>query len=163
MPGSYPFSFAANRLPPPWKRTLPIGLDVEVCSFAALEQAWQQANLLHQREHVMPYLYEGVEFSPASHTNDAEWYIDAGKTPRGFSVGLLNHSPDFGGLRWTVDTPEDLEFVRRVYANFDTFEYFSWRQLLDLLKKEPGLAKINAGVVHKTAYDVDERSPSRKP
>src|SRR5512141_3008415 len=31
------FDFAANRLPPPWNRTYPIGLDTEVCTFAALE------------------------------------------------------------------------------------------------------------------------------
>jgi spore coat polysaccharide biosynthesis protein SpsF len=46
--------FAANRLPPPWKRTYPIGLDTEVCSFAALEQAWKEASQPYQREHVMP-------------------------------------------------------------------------------------------------------------
>ncbi len=50
--------FAANRLPPPYKRTYPIGLDVEVCSFTALERAWNEAKLPHEREHVMPYLYD---------------------------------------------------------------------------------------------------------
>ena len=49
--------FAANRLPPPFKRTFPIGLDTEVCSFAALERAWKEADQKYQREHVMPYLY----------------------------------------------------------------------------------------------------------
>lgn len=29
--------FAANRLPPPFKRTTPIGMDCEVCSFQALQ------------------------------------------------------------------------------------------------------------------------------
>ncbi len=50
--------FAANRLPPPWHRTFPIGLDVEIASFAALERAWNEATEIHDREHVMPYLYE---------------------------------------------------------------------------------------------------------
>ena len=35
--------FACNRLPPPWQRTFPIGLDTEVCSFAGLERAWNEA------------------------------------------------------------------------------------------------------------------------
>jgi len=52
---SYPFDFAANRLPPPFKRTYPIGLDVEVCSFQALERAWMEAEQAFEREHVMPY------------------------------------------------------------------------------------------------------------
>jgi len=50
--------FAANRLPPPFKRTYPIGLDTEVCSFAALERAWKEAEQVYEREHVMPYLYD---------------------------------------------------------------------------------------------------------
>jgi len=45
--------FAANRLPPPWGRTYPIGLDVEVCTFAALERAWKEATKPYQREHWM--------------------------------------------------------------------------------------------------------------
>jgi len=35
------YDFVANRLPPPFKRTTPIGMDVEVVSFANLERAWQ--------------------------------------------------------------------------------------------------------------------------
>ena len=50
--------FAANRLPPPFTRTYPIGLDTEVATFAALERAWKEATAKHDREHVMPYLYE---------------------------------------------------------------------------------------------------------
>src|SRR4030042_109098 len=54
--GEPPGAFAANRLPR--RRTYPIGLDTEVCSMAALEQAWRQAAEPHQREHVMPFFYE---------------------------------------------------------------------------------------------------------
>ena len=50
--------FACNRLPPPWKRTWPIGLDTEVCSFAGLERAWKEAVLPYEREHVMPFFYD---------------------------------------------------------------------------------------------------------
>ena len=50
--------FAANRLPPPYQRTTPIGLDAEYCWFAGLETAWREAEAKHQREHVMPFFYE---------------------------------------------------------------------------------------------------------
>ncbi|MEA3326254.1 MAG: glycosyltransferase family protein, partial [Chloroflexota bacterium] len=50
--------FAANRLPPPWKRTTPIGMDTEVVTFDALARAWQEADEKYEREHVMPYLYD---------------------------------------------------------------------------------------------------------
>jgi spore coat polysaccharide biosynthesis protein SpsF len=154
---AFPYAFAANRLPPPWKRTLPIGLDVEVCSFEALEQAWKEAQELHQREHVMPYLYEGVSFPENMAIPKAGWYIQYGVSRRGFPIALLNHTPDYGSLRWTVDTPADLEFVRQVMANFGAKNDFSWQDVLALLEHNPGLSRINAGVQHKSAFDVDER------
>ena len=157
-PGAFHFDFSANRLPPPWRRTLPIGLDVEVCSFDALERAWKETDQLYQREHVMPYLYESVQFSPSIYPDDVEWYVEQGVTPRGFRVALLNHLPDYGSLRWTVDTPADLEFVRQVYAQFDGQSSFGWQQVLALLGRQPELAAINAEIKHKSAYDVDQRT-----
>jgi spore coat polysaccharide biosynthesis protein SpsF len=155
---AYPFDFLADRLPPPWKRTLPIGLDVEVCSFDALEHAWKEADQAYQREHVMPYLYEGVSFPAQNISSYTEWYIDQNTTPCGFKVALLNHNPDYGSLRWTVDTPADLEFVRQIYNHFEGQAGFSWRDVLALLEQQPDLALINAQVKHKSAFDVDQRS-----
>ena len=157
-PSAAPFHFAANRLPPPWKRTLPIGLDVEVCSFDALERAWREAHEPYQREHVMPYLYEGVSFQKSTLPTKTGWYIQQGNTPRGFNVVLLNHAPDYGSMRWTVDTPADLEFIHQVYSRFEGQVYFSWQDVLALLEKEPELAAINADVIHKSAFDVDQRT-----
>ena len=57
------FDFICNRLPPPLGRTYPIGLDTEVCTFAALEKAWNESTETFHREHVLPYLYEGVELA----------------------------------------------------------------------------------------------------
>lgn len=155
---SSPFDFSANRLPPPWKRTIPIGLDVEVCSFEALQRAWKEADQPYQREHVMPYLYEDVTFQKTIHFPGQPWFIEGGTTPRGFRVALLNHSPDFGSYRWTVDTPADLEFVRQVFTRLEGRSGFSWQDILTLLDQEPGLALINANVNHKSAFDVDHRS-----
>lgn len=152
------FDFVANRLPPPWKRTLPIGLDVEVCSLQALQQAWSEAKETYQREHVMPFLYEGVVFPAVDLSPGIEWYLDQGVSPRGFRVALLNHFPDYGSLRWTVDTSVDLEFVRQIFAHFSSQAIFSWQQVLALLEQEPELAAINVNVDHKSAYDVDQRA-----
>ena len=157
-PGAYPFDFAANRLPPPWKRTLPIGLDVEVCSFESMQRALKEADQPYQREHVLPYLYEGVSFQKSNLSPGQEWYIEIGNTPRGFRISLLNHFPDYGFLRWTVDTPADLEFVCEIFTHFEGQPDFSWRDILALLEKEPELASINADVKHKSAFDVDHRS-----
>ena len=130
------YDFAANRLPPPWGRTYPIGLDTEVCTFTALETAWKEANLPHQREHVMPFFYDN---------------------PQRFRVLLVNAEQDFGRLRWTVDTPEDLELVRRIYAAFAGRDDPSWLEVLDLFERRPEFAQLNAGVAAKDYRQYDQR------
>ena len=129
--------FAANRLPPPWKRTYPIGLDTEVCKFEALERAWREAKDAHHREHVMPYLYE---------------------MPGRFKVLVLDHPVDYGNMRWTVDTPEDLDVVRLIYKHFENRDDFSWLEVLDLYEKQPELARMNDHVSHNPFNAVDERA-----
>ena len=129
--------FAANRLPPPWGRTFPIGLDVEVCTFAGLELAWREASRPHQREHVMPFFYD---------------------QPERFHIGLLNHVPDYGALRWTVDTPADMDLLRRIYTHFDGRDDFTWLEVLTLVQQHPDLAQINARVTAKDYRATDARS-----
>jgi len=144
--------FVCNRLPPPWHRTYPIGLDVEVCTFAALQKAWQEAKEPQHREHAMPYFYEGVELTTINRR------LQTGISPRGFRIALLHHTTDFGEYRWTVDTPEDLEFMRQIYNRFDGRDGFTWNEVLDLVHDEPELMKINSGVQHKTLKDIDKRT-----
>lgn len=134
-----PLDFAANRLPD--HRTFPIGLDTEVCSRAALERACRDADQPHQREHVMPYLYD---------------------EPGRFRIALLDSERDLGKLRWTVDTPEDLAFVRAVYAAFAPRTDFHWGQVLELLDEQPALRQINANVQHRALNDVDPRTPASR-
>ncbi len=144
--------FAANRLPPPWRRTYPIGLDTEACTFESLERAWRCATEPQQREHVMPYLYEGVDLAMVGSR------VSMGVTPRGFRVALLDCASHLGHYRWTVDTGEDLEFIRQVYAYFQGMDDFTWRDVVELLQKQPELMNINAGVRHKTLNDIDDRA-----
>lgn len=128
--------FTANRLPPPWKRTYPIGLDTEVCTYNALERAWKEAERSEELENVMPYLY-------------------AEKSR--FRTVVIDYEVDYGHYRWTVDTREDLDLARQVYAHFDGNDDFSWLDVIDLFDRHPDLILINAGVKHKTVYDVDDR------
>jgi len=129
--------FACNRLPPPLTRTYPIGLDVEVSTFSALETAWKNAKEKHEREHVMPYLYE---------------------VPGRFKVVKLDYAVDYGSLRWTVDTPQDLDFVRAVYSVLNNRNDFEWQEVLQLVQAHPEIAEINANIQHKTMFDVDKRN-----
>ncbi len=129
--------FAANRLPPPWKRTTPIGMDTEVVTFEALEKAWREADQKHQREHVMPYFYE-----------------EQGR----FRVLLVDHDPDLGQFRLTVDTPDDLDLVRKITSYFGDTDSFSLNEIVELLNHHPKWQTINAGVSHKGYLDVDQRA-----
>jgi spore coat polysaccharide biosynthesis protein SpsF len=134
LPGGY--AFCANRLPPPWGRTYPIGLDTEVCAFTDLETIWKEAQEPHQREHVMPFFYDHQER---------------------FKILLVHHETDYGALRLTVDTAQDLELVRQVFARFPGRDDFSWLDVVALLEREPALLAINAQVQHKHYRQVDER------
>lgn len=129
--------FAANRLPPPWKRTTPIGMDTEVVTFTAFEQAWREAEKKYAREHVMPYLYE-----------------QEGR----FRILLVDHDPDLGHLRLTVDTHEDLILVRKIYEQFGNKDDFSLQDILDLLDENPEFLEINVNIKHKGYKDVDHRA-----
>ena len=126
--------FACNRLPPPFARTYPIGLDVEASTIAALENAWRNADQKHEREHVFPYLYA---------------------VPGRFKVIQLNHSENLGHLRWTLDTPADLVLLRRVYRYFKGRNDFSWLEVLQLQRQKPALFTINAQVQHKTYLESE--------
>jgi len=129
--------FAANRLPPPFIRTTPIGMDTEVCSFAALERAWREADQPYQREHVMPYLYD----------NEGR-----------FKVLHAVMEPDSGHLRFTVDTPEDLQLANEIYDAFDGRDDFTLQELLEENLKNPDWQQEVAQVQHKNLYEVDPRA-----
>ncbi len=154
--GSLITDFACNRLPPPFGRTFPIGLDVEVCTFAALERAWKDSTETFHREHVMPFLYENVALSSPKQITD-NYLLSTGISPRGFRIAQLHHQPDYGSLRWTVDTPEDLRFMREIFARLNGKPDFTWYDVLEIIHKEPELSHINASVRHKTMTEVDER------
>lgn len=151
--------FACNRLPPPFSRSFPIGLDVEACTFAALEKAWQESSELFHREHVMPFLYENTTFagSPTPELSDMT-FARYGISQRNFKIAQLHHQPEYGSLRWTVDTPADLEFIRAIFTRLAGKPGFTWRDVLEILRREPELAQINAAVRHKTMLEVDERA-----
>ena len=81
-------------------RTYPHGLDTEVIRPAALLQAAERAHDPYEREHVTPYVY---------------------RRPAIFRLAGVARAESLAGLRWTVDLPEDLAFVRSVYAKLYPF------------------------------------------
>ena len=120
--------YAGNAL----ERWFPRGLDCEAMSSAALMTAWRDARQPYERTHVTPYIYQHPEL---------------------FRLASVRAPSNHGALRWTVDTVEDLEFVRAVYAGIQTTDAISYHDVLDLLQVQPKLAEINQGVRQKRLSD----------
>ncbi|MBN2189747.1 MAG: glycosyltransferase family protein [Candidatus Aureabacteria bacterium] len=111
------------------ERTYPRGLDTEVISFSALEKAHAGADRSYHREHVTTYIYEH---------------------PGIFNMLNVRNEEDLSPLRWTVDEEKDLQFVREIYTRlYDPARNFSMEDVVNVLRKEPHLQKINAGVKQK--------------
>jgi len=116
--------YASNNIPP----TYPRGLDVEVMTLAALTRAWREAAEPYLRTHVTPYIYEHPEL---------------------FHCLPVAAEHDYSNHRWTVDTSEDLAFVRAVYQRTGNQDDVGWREVLALLAAEPELVEINRQVKQK--------------
>ncbi|MBN2292787.1 MAG: glycosyltransferase family protein [Pirellulales bacterium] len=110
------------------RRTYPRGLDTEAMSAATLAHAWLEAGEPYERIHVTPYIYGHPEM---------------------FQLLSVTGREDHSNYRWTVDTPEDLQFVREIYRLLGTRETAGWREVLSLLRANPKLAEINQSVRHK--------------
>lgn len=113
--------YATNTLPP----TYPDGLDVEVFTLRALEEAWKDATELRQREHVTPFIRESAHFTK---TNVA-------------------HSADCSGERWTVDEPEDFQVISGIFEHFWPRIDFGWLEVLALRNSRPELFMANQHLI----------------
>lgn len=112
-------------------RTYPRGLDTEVFSFKALEDAFNNAREKYQREHVTPYIYEQAN-----------------------SIYYFKDSTDYSKYRWTLDTEEDLELIRTIYNYLYKGEHnFYYRDIINLLEVHPEIVKINENVEQKKTKD----------
>jgi len=125
LEGQPEVQYASNTLS---ARSFPRGLDVEVIRFDALERAWREDSDPRWREHVTPYIY---------------------RNPGKFGLRSIAGEVDYSHFRWTVDTPEDLQFVRTIYGYFG-HDRFTWQEVLSVLEKNPEWVEINRKVPQKT-------------
>jgi spore coat polysaccharide biosynthesis protein SpsF len=109
-------------------RTYPRGLDTEVTTRAALDQAHREATDPAHREHVTLYIVERPKLFRHHHVVDSE-----------------NHSD----LRWTVDTEDDFRLVAKIYDHFGADAAFDYADTLDLIRKNPSWSEINRHVEQK--------------
>jgi spore coat polysaccharide biosynthesis protein SpsF len=114
--------YAATRMPE--QRTFPVGIDVEVFRREALERAAEMALDAYQREHVTPWFYDGSQADPIVH---------------------VQAKRDLGGHRWTVDTPEDLAFIRGLWPKLPS-DHAGYEEIAAILDAHPELRALNAHV-----------------
>lgn len=117
--------------------TYPDGLDTEVFSFSALERTWRDATKASDREHVTPFMKQ-QQFAACN-------------------VESEKPIPPEAPVRWTVDYPSDLEFVRQVYSRLSVDSGFE--AVLKMLDKE---ANIKAHATIKISNEGYYRSLFRE-
>ena len=114
-----------------WKLSYPQGADAQVFSLDLLEAASQQTGDLAHREHVSLFFYE----------NPNRYRIHHFEAPDAFKA------PE---LRFQLDYPQDLEFIRAVYqALYPSNPSFSLKEIFALLEQNPELKQINATMQEK--------------
>lgn len=122
------YDYVSNVITP----TFPDGLDTEVFSFRTLEKTWHEARLPSEREHVTAYIV---------------------KHPDKFrQFNVKREGEDLSGMRWTVDTQRDLEFVKEIFRRVNGRSIFRMEDVIDVLNKKPDLLKINANITRNEGY-----------
>jgi spore coat polysaccharide biosynthesis protein SpsF len=111
--------YTSNTLVP----TYPDGLDVECISAAGFARLLALPLSAREREHVTLGLYS---------------------RPQEFELLNVTQSPDRSNLRWTVDVPADLDFVRAIYERlYDGDNGFGQDAILRLLAEHPELGRTD--------------------
>jgi spore coat polysaccharide biosynthesis protein SpsF (cytidylyltransferase family) len=114
--------YLTNADPP----TYPDGLDVEAMKFSGLLVAHHEAKLPSEREHVTSFL--------RAH-------------PERFRLGNLRSPHDLSAMRWTVDEPQDFEFVSAVYEGiYPGKPNFTTADVMEFLDANPQLQLINSSI-----------------
>lgn len=122
------FDYTTNALQP----TFPDGLDVEVIRFESIVDAWHEAKLASEREHVTPFIYN---------------------RPERYHIGHYKQSNDLSWLRWTVDEPADFQVVDAIYrALYPTNRAFTTSDILAYLATHPEIARLNIDTTRNEGY-----------
>ncbi|MBI4395578.1 MAG: glycosyltransferase family protein [Elusimicrobia bacterium] len=112
------------------ERTFPRGLDTEAFTMDALERVHRAAASRPSREHVTYFILKEQRAQ--------------------FRILSVKDAEDNSGLRWTVDVPEDLEMMRRIYEGLMLSERNAgYREILTYVRAHPEITALNAGVAQK--------------
>ncbi|SCA58657.1 Uncharacterized protein MJ1063 [Chlamydiales bacterium SCGC AB-751-O23] len=112
----------------------PLGMSAEIFSFQHLKEAYMNAELGYEREHVTPYFYSNPF--------------------RKFKVGRIYPEEKAPKYRLTVDTPDDLKLIEKILQVLYLKQpMFSLNDITNLMKKNPTWQEINSHIKQKTLED----------
>ena len=103
--------------------TFPDGQDIEIMKFSVLKDAWENADMASEREHVTLYI-----------RNHKEKYKIQDFVCK---IGNLNKE------RWTLDEPKDFELISNVYNYFLPNMDFTMEDVYNYLQLHPNIHSIN--------------------
>ena len=89
----------------------PDGLDVEVFSFKIIKELWNRPLPYEHKEHVTSFIVDN---------------------PKLYKIGKVKCEHDLSHYHWSVDTMDDLRFVRHVYSELG--KDFRLKNILEMLK-----------------------------
>lgn len=104
--------------------TLADGLDIEIFRYAALEEAWHEAKLKSEREHVTLYIRNHPE----------RFKLQDFICPLG----------DLNAERWSLDEEADYALIKDIYEHLP--EDFNTAEVLAYLDENPQVRALNAGI-----------------
>ena len=99
----------------------PSGTEVEIFSFAALENTWKNATSGYDKEHVTPYIYSHLEK---------------------FNIFTIKSERNLSQFRWALDYENDLKLIRAIISKIQKRPILM-NDILELFEEEPDLTKIN--------------------
>jgi spore coat polysaccharide biosynthesis protein SpsF len=109
----------------------PRGMDTEICSFAALSEAYIEGTATPDREHVTYF----IRMRPERYR---KWHESCGR--------------GWGKYRLTVDTPEDFALIKEIIERlYPKNANFTLEDIMYVLESDPELPKINENARQKKA------------
>ena len=116
--------------------SFPVGVGAEIIKTKVLNQAWQEARLASEREHVTLFV--------SNH-------------PERFNIKTLNcEYKNASRVRLTLDHPEDYELISIIYNHFAKLgraDDFGTLDVLKFLEQNPKLKKINEHIDRQEGLD----------
>lgn len=112
------------------ERTYPRGMDTEVIEYEALERCWRNTSDKDDHEHVTLFIRRNPEL---------------------FRIhSVRKEGEPMDDLRLCLDTEQDYDLLKEIYDNLYQSRPIRLTEVIEFLKINPELKKINSGILQKS-------------